>query len=145
MTKMVLTLAIIIGSTLWTVLALAQSLPLMPGYYEVTATMSTSSEPEQRHRCVTAEHLANAEAVLNYAFAKKFTPLPNHKIMNFSVGGDKISYEVDTPFSLIHVEGTISDTNFSVMRSNKSKSGKVSPIPMTLTLIGKRTGDCKGK
>jgi hypothetical protein len=129
---------------LWSVSAMAESLPLTPGFYEVTATMSTSGKPELRTRCVTAEHLSNPEAVLNYAFAQKFRPLPDHKVINFTLQGDKISYEVDTPFSLIRVEGTISGTEFSVVRSNTSKSGKVLPVPMTLTLTGKRTKDCKG-
>lgn len=136
-------LAIVMGSIVYSVVALADALPLAPGHYDVTVTLSTTGKTEKRDRCITSEHLANAESVLNYGFAKNATPLPNHTVVNFSVERGRISYNVDTPSSLIHVEGTISDTDFSVVRSHQSKSGKVSPVPMTLTLTGKRTGDCK--
>jgi hypothetical protein len=126
----VLALAVIV--LLWSVSAMGESLPLTPGYYEVKATMSVSDKPESRNRCVTVEHLTNPEAVLNYAFSQKFRPLPDHKVINFTLQGDKISYDVDTPFSVIRVEGRISSTEFSVVRSNTSKSGKVSPVPLTL-------------
>ena len=138
-------LAIGVGISLWVSAALAEPLPLTPGHYAVTAKMSTSNEPESRDRCVTPDHLTSPEAVLNYAFTKKFTPFPGQTIMNYSIQGEKLSYDVDTPFSITHVEGTVSATEFSVMRSNKSKSGKMSPVPITLMLTGKRTGDCKGR
>lgn len=140
-----LVLGIVMGMVLWALGALAESLPLTPGYYAVAAKMSTSDKPESRDRCVTPEHLTSPEAVLNYAFAKKFTPLPDHKVLNYSVQGGKLSYDVDTPHSLIHVEGTVSATEFSVVRGNKSKSGKTLPMPITLTLTGKRTGECNGR
>lgn len=143
--KMVVMLTMGIGIPLGVVAALAEPLPLTPGYYAVTAKMSTSTEPESRDRCVTPDHVASPEAVLNYAFSKKVMPLPGHTIKQYSLRGEKLSYDVDTPFSVIHVEGTVSATEFSVMRSNTSKSGKTLPMPITLTLTGKRTGDCKGK
>ena len=142
--KHVVVLTIVMGSIVYSGVALADSLPLAPGHYDVTATLSTTGKAEKRDRCITAEHVATAESVLNYGFAKNVTPLPNHTVVNFSVEGGRVSYNVDTPSSVIHVEGTISDTDFSVVRSHQSKSGKVSPVPMTLTLTGKRTGDCKG-
>lgn len=140
-----LVLGIVMGIVLWSLGALAESLPLTPGFYDVTATMSVSGKPEHRDRCVTPDHVTSPEAVLNYAFARKFTPLPDHKVVNYSVQGEHLSYDVETPHSLIHVEGTMSTTEFSVVRTNKSKSGKTLPVPITLTLTGKRTGDCKGK
>lgn len=70
---------------LWSVAAMAESLPLTPGYYEVMTTMSVSGKPESCDRCVTAEHLASPEAVLNYAFSQKARPLPDHKVINFTL------------------------------------------------------------
>lgn len=137
--------AIVTGIVLWSSVVFGEPLPLTPGYYEVTAIMSVSGKPDKRHRCVTPDHLANPEAVLNYAFSIKNLPFPDHTVTNFSLQGGKISYDVDTPHALIHVEGTISSTEFSVERSHKGKSGKVLAVPMTMTLTGKRTGDCKGK
>ena len=137
--------AIVTVIVLWSAVAFAEPLSLTPGYYAVTAKMSTSDKPESRDRCLTPDHVMSPEAVFNYGFAKKVIALPDHKVVNYTVQGDKLSYDVDTPFSLIHVEGTVSATEFSVARSNKSKSGKTLPIPITLTLTGKRIGDCKGK
>ncbi|MBX3351053.1 MAG: hypothetical protein KF747_20210 [Nitrospira sp.] len=133
------------GISLWVTAVLAEPFPLTPGYYAVTAKYSTSNGQESRDRCVTPDHVASPEAVLNYAFAKKVMPLPGHTIKNYLLQGEKLSYEVETPSSLIHVEGTVSATEFSVVRSNTSKSGKTLPVPITLTLTGKRTGNCKGK
>ena len=143
--RLLTVLAIGFGMPLWVTAVLAEPLPLTPGYYAVTAKYSTSNGQESRDRCVTPDHVTSPEAVLNYAFAKKVTPIPGHTIKNYSLQGEKLSYDVDTPFSLIHVEGTVSATEFSVVRSNTSKSGKTLPMPITLTLQGKRTGDCKGK
>ncbi|MCS6292446.1 MAG: hypothetical protein H8J66_05175, partial [Nitrospira sp.] len=63
------------------------------------------------------------------------------KVLNYSAQGGKISYDVDTTASTIHVEGSASSTEFSVVRNAKSKSGK--GMPMTMKLDGKRTGDCR--
>ena len=63
-------LTIVMGSIVYSALALADSLPLAPGHYDVTATLSTTGKAEKRDRCITAEHVANVESVLNYGFAK---------------------------------------------------------------------------
>lgn len=133
--------AIVVGASLWSAQALAESVPLTPGHYDVTVSGMPGGESESRDRCVTAEHLVDPEAVFAYAFARKYTPLPGRKVLNYSAQGGKISYDVDTTASTIHVEGSASSTEFSVVRNAKSKSGK--GMPMTMKLDGKRTGDCR--
>ncbi|SLM49424.1 conserved exported protein of unknown function [Nitrospira japonica] len=119
--------------------AQAESFPLLPGYYEVAVSGGPSSE--MRNRCVTAEHLADPDSVLNYAFAKKYRPVPGFTVSNLSVQGGKITYDVETPNSTVHVDGMVSATQFAVKRHAKSKkSGTEIPI---MTLDGKRTRDCR--
>ena len=127
--------------SLWGAMAQAQTVSLTPGHYDVTATMSPGGGSDPRDRCVTTKHLVSPEAVFNYAFMREYTPLPGHKVINFSSQGGKFSYDVDTAVSIIHVEGTASSTEFSVVRNVKSKSGK--GMPMSIKLDGKRTGDCR--
>ncbi|MBX3235577.1 MAG: hypothetical protein KF814_05450 [Nitrospiraceae bacterium] len=124
----------------WAAAAAGETLPLTAGYYEVQVSGLPGGSTEARDRCLTPEHLGDPEGVFTYAFAKKYTPLPGHKVLNFSAQSGKIRYDVDTPASNIHVEGTASATEFSVLRSAKSKSGK--GVAMSMKLDGKRTGDC---
>jgi hypothetical protein len=122
--------------------ALAETLvPLSPGFYEVSTTMTPGDRSASTDRCVTAEHLVDPEGVFMYVFSKKYTPIRGTKVINYSVQGGKISYDVDTSLATVHVEGTVSDTEFSVVRDAKSKSGR--GIPMQMKLVGKRTRDCK--
>ena len=48
----------------------AESVPLKPGEYQVTAVTESSSgeagKPDSHSRCVREEHLANPDAVFNY-------------------------------------------------------------------------------
>ncbi len=130
--------------SIWAATGSAETtVPLTPGHYEVTVHGMPGGKVELRPRCVTAEHLADPEAVFTYAFQKKYRPLPNHKVMNFSAQGGKISYDVETPTSMRHVEGTLTSTTFSVDRTAKSTAGKGAPLD--IKLVGKRTGDCKGQ
>jgi hypothetical protein len=136
---MCIAVAVASGST-----ALAQTVPLMPGYYEVMTTLMPSGTQDSRDRCVTAEHLVEPEGVFNYAFAwKKYQPIPGQKVLNYSVQGGKISYDVETSMTMTHVEGTLSNSEFSIVRHTNSKSGK-GGMPMSLKLDGKRTKDCRG-
>jgi len=121
--------------------AQAESFPLLPGYYEVAVSGGPSGSSEMRNRCVTSEHLADPDSVLNYAFAKKYRPVPGFTVSNLSVQGGKIAYNVETPSSTVHVDGTVSASQFSVKRHAKSKKSGTQ-IP-TMTLDGKRTRDCR--
>jgi len=125
----------------WAQAAHADSFPLTPGYYDVMVTGGPGGGAETRHRCVTADHLADPDSVLNYAFAKKYKPFPGVRVSNFSVQGGKLSYDVDTPSSTVHVDGTVSATEFSVQRHAKSK--KAGTAVPTLQLDGKRMRDCR--
>jgi hypothetical protein len=119
----------------------AQTVPLTPGYYEVTVSGLPGGRSEERPRCVTTDHLISPEAVFTYAFQRKFTPNPATKVLNFSAQDGKIRYDVETATSLIHVDGTLSNTSFAVERTAKAKSGRGAPIAMRLE--GKRSGECK--
>ncbi len=121
--------------------AQAESFPLLPGYYEVAVSGGPSGSSEMRNRCVTADHLADPDSMLNYAFSKKYRPVPGFTVSNLSVQGGKITYDVETSSSTVHVDGTVSATQFSVKRHAKSKKSGTE-IP-TMKLDGKRTRDCR--
>lgn len=121
--------------------ALAETVPLMPGHYQVTVSGAPGGGSELRDRCVTTAHLADPDSVFNYAFARKYQPLPDRKVLNYSAQGGRLRYDVETSFTLTHVEGTVSGSEFSVVRTTTSKSGK--GLPVTMKLDGTRTGDCR--
>jgi hypothetical protein len=63
-------LSLCLAATLFPLLATAQTVPLQPGEYEVTATITASNvqekaKPDVNTRCIRAEDLANVEAVFN--------------------------------------------------------------------------------
>ncbi|MGC4097269.1 MAG: hypothetical protein QM706_09150 [Nitrospira sp.] len=132
--------AISAALTVWAGLALAEMVPLTPGYYEVVVSGSPGGGTQTRKRCVTTEHVADPDSVFNYAFAKPYKPFPGHHVVNNASQGDTISYDVETSFTTTHVEGTVSSSEFSIVRTTKAKSGKGTPVMMKLD--GKRTRDC---
>jgi len=116
----------------WAGPAPAETVPLTPGYYEVVVSGAPGG--------VTAEHVADPDSVFNYAFAKPYKPFPDHKVINYAAQGGAISYDVETSFTTTHVEGTMSSSEFSIVRTTKAKSGKGTAV--TMKLDGKRTRDC---
>ena len=67
----------------------AESVPLKPGEYQVTAVTESSSgeagKPDTHSRCLKEEHLANPDAVFNYYALNGFKPNPANKVMNVSM------------------------------------------------------------
>ncbi|UVT15047.1 MAG: hypothetical protein H8K04_14630 [Nitrospira sp.] len=124
----------------WTGPAPAETAPLTPGYYEVVVSGAPGGGTQTRKRCVTVEHVADPDSVFNYAFAKPYKPFPDHKVINYASQGGAISYDVETSFTTTHVEGTVSSSEFSIVRTTKAKSGKSTAV--TMKLDGKRTRDC---
>lgn len=139
--KISLQLCVLASGIIWGSMALAETVPLTPGHYDVSVAGAPGGGSESRNRCVTTEHLADPDSLFNYAFARKYQPLPDRKVTNYSMQGGKLSYDVETSFTLTHVKGTASNSEFSIVRTTTSKSGKGSPV--TMKLDGTRTGDCR--
>ena len=125
----------------------AESVPLKPGEYQVTAVTESSSgeagKPDTHSRCLKEEHLANPDAVFNYYALNGFKPNPANKVMNVSMHGGNISYDIEGVYAITRVEGTVSGTSFSVVRKATPKGDKA--LSVTMKVDGKRTGDCSSK
>ena len=145
--KMAMVAGTIMGVLLWAVAGQAESVPLKPGEYQVTAVTEASNgeagKPDVRSRCLKAEHLANPDAVFNYYVTNGFQPNPSNKVLNVDMQGGKVSYEVIGSFARTRVEGTVSGTAFSVVRTASPTSGE--GLSITMKVEGKRTGDCPSK
>lgn len=62
-------------------LAIAQTDPIQPGEYEITATIAVSNVaeeaiPDVNTRCITTEDLSNVDAVFNNRFMSGFNADP---------------------------------------------------------------------
>ena len=137
----------IIGVTLWGAPVWAESVPLKPGEYQVTAVTDASNgeagKPDSRTRCVKEEHLANPDAVFNYYAVNGFQPNPSNKVLNVLIQGGKVSYDIEGVYAVTRVEGTVSSTGFSVVRKATPKGDHA--LSVTMKVDAKRTGDCPGK
>ena len=125
----------------------AESVPLKPGEYQVTAVTESSSgeagKPDTHTRCLKEEHLANPDAVFNYYALNGFKPNPANKVLNVSMHGGNVSYDIEGVYAITRVEGTVSNTSFSVVRKATPKGDKA--LSVTMKVDGKRTGDCASK
>ncbi|MEO8029265.1 MAG: DUF3617 family protein [Gemmatimonadota bacterium] len=121
-----------------------QPVPLQPGKYQVSASITTgsaqSARPDTALRCLTAKELANAEAVFNNRFMADFKPDGSCTISNLSMAGGKVHYTTDCKYSSVEITGTVTATSYSILRKAKNK-GSSGPQVET-HLEGKRIGAC---
>jgi hypothetical protein len=138
-------LGLCLGVTLSPTLATAQPVPLQPGQYEVTATVTASNvkeqaKPDTNTRCIKAEDLANVEAVFNNRFMAGFKADASCRVSGLAIGNGKISYSSDCRYSSVRVEGTLSETSFSVVRTAKAKAS--GGIDVSTKLQARRVRAC---
>lgn len=145
--KMAVWPGMIMGALLWVEPGQAESVPLKPGEYQVTAVTEASDgeagKPDVRSRCLKVEHLTNPDAVFNYYVTNGFQPKPSNKVSNVSIHDGKVLYDIQGPYAVTRVEGTVSSTDFSVLRKATPISGD--GLVVTMRVEGKRTGDCPRK
>jgi Protein of unknown function (DUF3617) len=113
-----------------------------PGNYEVNAVwmlqgQSRPAAPAQS--CLNQEDLNNPERVFNVSTLRDAR---NCSIKNLVYVDGKISYDVDCGQVLTHVEGTYTETGYSVIRT-LGLNGKPSNASSQIKLEAKRTGECR--
>jgi hypothetical protein len=139
--------SIILGVAIGAAPVRAESIPLKPGEYQITAVTETSNgeagKPDSHTRCMKEEHLAHPDAIFNYYKLNGFKPKPSNKVTNVSIHDGKVSYDIEGPHAMTHVEGTVSGTSFSVLRKATPMDGN--GVLVTMRVEGKRTGDCPSK
>lgn len=126
--KTAMLLGMITGMTVGAAPVWAESIPLKPGEYQITAVTEASNgetgKPDSHTRCLKDEHLTNPDAVFNYYVKQGFKPRPSNKVTNVSIQDGTVSYDIEGPHAITRVEGTVSSTSFSVVRKAQPPSGK---------------------
>lgn len=125
--------------------ATAQTVPLQPGKYEVTASTTYSNvqekaKPDTNTRCIKAEDLTNVEAVFNNRFMAGFKADASCKVSGLAIGNGKVSYSSDCQYASVRVEGTLSNDLFSVVRTAKAKAS--GGVNVSTKLEARRIGAC---
>src|ERR1700733_8305432 len=113
-----------------------------PGNYEVNAVwmlqgQSRPAAPAQS--CLNQEDLNNPERVFNVSTLRDAR---NCSIRNLVYVDGKISYDVDCGQILTHVEGSYTESGYSVIRP-LGLNGKSSNASSQIKLDAKHTGECK--
>jgi Protein of unknown function (DUF3617) len=118
---------------------------LEPGEYDFTVTYEIEGEqtarPKTAPRCIRADQLGSPEAIFSdSAFDKRQASEPC-KVKNLKERGQDISYDAECSNRLVHVEGQVRGTEFSVVRSVRPKTTR--GVSLKFTLQGRRTGECR--
>ncbi|MGH9728949.1 MAG: DUF3617 domain-containing protein [Candidatus Acidiferrales bacterium] len=136
--------AAIVLAGLFSPLAAAGNVDLKPGKYALTITYEVQdlrqNQSRSGARCITPLDLENPESIFNdrvVAGAKDEESCSTRNLRN--VGG-KISYDAECSNRVVHVEGSLNHTEFSVVRTVKPKASH--GVSLKFTLRGRRTGDC---
>ncbi len=116
---------------------------LKPGKYQETTTMEmngkATSQPNIHIKCISADDLQHPEAIFNERVFKLYKPDPACATHNLTTSGGKIAYDEDCANRKVHVDATVSGTEYSAVRSVTPKSGSMG---FTYRMKGKRTGEC---
>ncbi len=136
--------AVIVVASLFGGLAAAASVQLKPGKYALTITYEVQNQRQNESRsgtrCIAPRDLDNPEKI----FSDRMAALPKEEesclVKRFRNVGGKISYDAECANRLVHVEGNLSGTEFSVVRTVKPKASQ--GVSLKFTVRGTRTGDC---
>jgi hypothetical protein len=124
--------------------AWATPLDLTPGKFLLTVTYEIQGQqpgkPNTSSRCIAASDLDNPEKIFNDRAFAGFKADESCTVKNLKNADGRISYDADCSNRVAHVEGTLLNAEFSVVRDVKPKSSR--GVSLKLTLTGKRTGDC---
>jgi hypothetical protein len=115
-----------------------------PGNYEVKAVwlvagQSRPAAPAQS--CLNQEDLSDPERVFNVSTVRDAR---NCSVKNLAYNNGKISYDVDCGELLTHVEGSYTESGYSVIRT-LGLNGRPSAASSQIKLDAKRTGECKAR
>lgn len=125
--------------------AFGAQVPLKPGQYTMTVTYQVQSERQDQSRsgtrCITTSDLENPEAIFSDEIAATQTNETKCSVGNWKNAAGRISYDAKCSNRMVHVEGSLSETQFSVVRT---VTAKASPkVLLKFFVAGRRTGDCR--
>lgn len=136
--------AVIAVAGLFGSVAAPANVDLKPGQYALTITYEVQNQRQNESRsgtrCITAHDLDNPEKI----FSDRVTVRPKQEescsVKQLRNIGGKISYDAECSNRMVHVEGNLSATEFSVVRTVKPKTSQ--GVSLKFTVRGTRTGDC---
>lgn len=136
--------AVIAAAILCGGVAAAANVDLKPGKYALTITYEVQNQRQNESRsgtrCITPRDLDNPERI----FSDQVTVRPKQEescsVKQLMNTDGKISYDAECSNRTVHVEGNVSATGFSVVRTVKPKASQ--GVSLKFTVRGTRTGDC---
>jgi hypothetical protein len=136
--------AVIAAAILCGGVAAATNVDLKPGKYALTITYEVQNQRQNESRsdtrCITLRDLDNPERI----FSDRVTARPKQEescsVKQLRSIGGKISYDAECSNRMVHVEGNLNGTEFSVVRTVKPKASQ--GVSLKFTVRGRRTGDC---
>lgn len=124
--------------------ASARNVDLKPGRYEVTVSYEVQHERQSQSqttaRCIRTQDLGNPEEIFNDRTGPMRKKEEICTVKGFKAVADRISYDADCSNRTVHVEGTVDESSFSIVRMATPKVGQA--VPVKLVIRGRRTGDC---
>jgi hypothetical protein len=130
-----------IGTLAWSFAALAQTVNLRPGQYEMTAEITMPSgppmPPQKQTDCITAEDLKDfSKAFQDPEFAKAC------QVSDYKASGSKVTFLTECKEDGVRMTGktemTFTADSFTGLTTTKDDAGNV----ITMKASGKRIGDC---
>lgn len=119
-------------------------LKLKPGKYALTVTYEVQDQRQNQSRsatrCIRPRDLNNPEKI----FDDRVVATPKEEdacsVRNLRTANRQVSYDADCSNRTVHVEGTLSDGGFSVIRTVTPKGNQ--GVSLKFMVSGRRTGDC---
>ncbi len=124
----------------------AADLTLKPGKYEIASTwiVEGNAHPSRpARRCIAAPDLSYPERVFNAAVGQPSIADRSCSTKNLNYSGGKVSYDQDCAKFVTHVQGTYSETGYSVTRALEPKIQTKRGVSSQIKLEAKRIADCE--
>lgn len=122
----------------------AANVDLKPGKYALTITYEVQDQRQNESRsgtrCITLRDLDNPEKIFSDRVTVRSKQEESCSVKQLRNIGGKISYDAECSNRTVHVEGNLSGTEFSVVRTVKPKASE--GVSLKFTVRGRRTGDC---
>ena len=124
--------------------AFAGKVDLRPGRYAFTVTYEVQGERQNESRtamrCLRHGDLGDPENIFTDGIAGAAKREETCSVHGLKSADGKISYDAECSNRTVHVEGNLSGTEFSVVRTVKPRASQ--GVSLKFTVRGRRTGDC---
>ncbi|MGH9730355.1 MAG: DUF3617 domain-containing protein [Candidatus Acidiferrales bacterium] len=138
------TVAVLAMTCSMTTASFARDVGLRTGKYAFTVTYEVQGERQNQSRtamrCIRQGDLNDPENIFTDRIAAAAKQEESCSVHGLKSADGKISYDAECSNRTVHVEGNLSGTEFSVVRTVKPKASQ--GVSLKFTVRGRRTGDC---